>query len=64
MTFDIARQNDTFENLVLGPKCIGPKLYWAKVVLGRSRHPAEVLLGLKYSSGQNVPRTEVCLGPK
>ena len=26
-------QNDTFENLVFGPKCIGPKLCWDEFVL-------------------------------
>ena len=29
-------QNDTFENLVLGSKCIGPKLYRAEILLDRS----------------------------
>ena len=51
------------ENLVLSPKCIGPKLFWAEVFPGQSRYWAEVLLGPKYSSGQYVPRAKVCLGP-
>ena len=34
-------ENDTFENLVLGPKCIGPKLFQAKIFLGRSIIGAE-----------------------
>ena len=27
-------QNDTFENLVLRPKCIGLELFWAEVDIG------------------------------
>ena len=41
-------QNDTFENLVLVPKCNGSKLFWAEVIPGLSRHRAKVLLGMKY----------------
>ena len=33
-------QNDTFENLVLVPKCNGSKLFWAEVIPGLSRHRA------------------------
>ena len=51
-------QNGTFEKLVLGPKCIGPKYIWAKVGFGP-----------KYSLGRNVPwgqsecGAKVVLGP-
>ena len=51
-------KNYTFENLVLGPKCIGPKFFWAKYFR------VEVLMEPKYSLGQNEPWAEVCLGPK
>ena len=44
-------QNDTFENLVLVPKCNGSKFFRAKVFLCQSRHLAKVFLRLKYSSG-------------
>ena len=57
-------QNDTFENLVLGPKCIGRKLFRAEVFPGLSRHRSKLLLGLKYSSGWNVPRPKYAWGPK
>ena len=42
-------------------------IYWAEVVSGPSRHRSEVLLGLKYSSGQNVHcmlGAKVSVGPK
>ena len=47
-------QNDAVENLVLKPKCIGPKLYFR----------AEVSIRLNYSSDRNVPWAKVSLGPK
>ena len=56
-------QNDTFENLVLRPKCIGPKLFrgqkyfQAKVGIGRSIIGTEVFLGPKCAY-------EVCMRPK
>ena len=43
-------KNDTFGNLVLGPKCIGPKYF-----------RAEVGIRLKYSLGRNVPQAKVCI---
>ena len=46
-------QIDTFENLVLKPKSIGPKLYRAEVVSGRSISWAEMCLGPKYAWGQS-----------
>ena len=65
----VARQNDTFENLVLGPKLfqlkysrakvgIGPKYY-----LGRSIPQAEMCLGPKYALGQSECGAKVVLGP-
>ena len=45
-------QNDTFENLVLGPKCNGPKLFRALVYPSRSRLGAKVIVGPKVSWGQ------------
>ena len=51
-------QNDTFENLVLGLKCIGPKYFRTEVLLGPkcasglSMLGAKVSVGLKLSWGQ------------
>jgi hypothetical protein len=45
-------QNDTFENLVLGLKCIGPKYF-----------RTEVLLGPKCASGLSMLGAKVSVGP-
>ena len=53
-------QNDTFENLFLGLKCIGPKYFLAEVLLrpkcasGLSTLGAKVSVGPKWSWGQTV----------
>ena len=57
-------KNDTFEILVPGPKCSGPKLFRAKVFLGRSIHRAKVFSGPKYSPGRSILWAEVVSGPK
>ena len=51
-------KNDIFENLVLGPKCIGPKLFRAEVLIG-----AEVFLGPKCALGQSMLGAKVGLRP-
>jgi hypothetical protein len=67
--------NDTFEILVPGPKCSGPKLFRAEVYtppkysLGQSIHRAEVFSGPKLFPGQSCFglkyfRAEVSVGPK
>ena len=52
------------ENLVLGPKCIGPKLYRAEVFPGQSIIRAEVFLGPKCALGQSMLGAKVSVGPK
>ena len=46
-------QNDIFENLVLRPKCIGPKYFRAKVGIISN-----------YYWDRSIPRAEMCLEPK
>ena len=55
-------QNDTFENLVLGPKCIRPKLFWAEVFSGRSINGAEVFPGPKCASGRSMLGAKLSVG--
>ena len=44
-------QNDTFENLVLWLKCIGPKYFQAEVLLGPKCASSLSMLGAKVSAG-------------
>jgi hypothetical protein len=54
-------KNDTFETLVPGLKCSGPKLFRAEVFLGRRRDQAKVFPGSepKCALGQNMFQAEV-----
>ena len=52
------RHKMTLENLVLGLKCIGLKLFWAEVFPGRSINGAEVFLGPKCASGWSMLGTK------
>ena len=51
-------KNDTFESLVPGPKCSGPKYFRAEVYKW-----AEVFSGPKYSPGQSISGPKYS-GPK
>ena len=59
----VASQNDTFENLVLGRSCFGPKYIWAKVLFGPKNSSGRNVPQLKYAWGQSECGAKVVLGP-
>ena len=56
-------KNDTFESLVFGPKCAGPKSIGPKYAPGRSMHRAKVFTGPKFSRAKVFPGRS-CFGPR
>ena len=57
-------KNDTFEALVPGLKCSGPKSIEPKLFPGQSILWVEFFSGLKCALGPSIVRAEVSVGPK